>query len=57
MTKVEYNQFFDEAFKTCKASKQAMEASKRICLAYGIRGICDPAYIANVIQSEINKSC
>lgn len=24
-------------------------AAERICVAYGIRGICDPMYIANVI--------
>jgi hypothetical protein len=27
-------------------------AAVSICRAYGIKGICDPAYIANVINNE-----
>jgi hypothetical protein len=42
------------AFDDCKATRQAREAAKRICIAYGIKGTCDPAYIANVIQTEMN---
>jgi hypothetical protein len=40
------------AFDDCNASSGAKRAAKRICQAYGIKGLCDPAYIANVIQTE-----
>lgn len=30
-------------------------AALRICQAYGIRGICDPMYIANVIAKETGR--
>lgn len=29
------------------------KASRRIVRAYGIRGVCDPMYIANVIAVEL----
>lgn len=43
------------AFHDCKASKEAQNAARRICTAYAISGLCDPAYIANVIQTETDK--
>lgn len=30
-------------------------AAKRICQAYGIKGICDPMYIANLIAMETGR--
>ena len=48
--------WFEEAFKGCEASQDAKNASIRICRAYGIHGICDPAYIANVIDAEKDSS-
>ena len=32
------------------------KASEHICQAYGIRGICDPKYIANIIQRQLLES-
>lgn len=29
------------------------EISERICVSYGIRGVCDPMYIANIIAFEL----
>jgi hypothetical protein len=54
-------EFFDKAFFNELAQKpyqipaDLRRASERICLAYGIRGICDPMYIANVIAAEIGR--
>ncbi len=33
----------------------AKAAAIRICRSYAIKGICDPAYIANVIQAELDR--
>jgi hypothetical protein len=30
-------------------------AATRICRAYGIKGICDPMYVANVIANETGR--
>jgi predicted NAD-dependent protein-ADP-ribosyltransferase YbiA (DUF1768 family) len=54
-------EFFDKAFfnelaqEPYKIPADLRRASERICLAYGIRGICDPMYIANVIAAEIGR--
>lgn len=51
--------FFKEAFtdpitrQTCALPPTIKQAATRICRAYGIRGICDPMYIANVIAFEL----
>lgn len=45
--------FFEAAFQGMDIPEKLKNASKRICLAYGIRGICDPGYIANVIAVEL----
>lgn len=47
------NDFFDEAFKGHSVPRDIRRLSERLCLAYGIRGICDPMYIANVIAKEL----
>lgn len=51
--------FFKEAF-TCPMTGQPYHVPEnikrlaiRICRAYGIRGICDPMYIVNVIAFEL----
>lgn len=54
----EHNQkdkeFFDEAFKLHpQIPPKLRRLAERLCRSYGIRGICDPAYIANVIAVEL----
>lgn len=51
--------FFDEAF-TDPVTKtpydvppKIRELATRICRSYGIWGVCDPMYIANVIALEL----
>lgn len=42
--------WFKECFKTgCKANTKQKATSKQIVIKYKIGGICDPAYIANLI--------
>ena len=36
-------------------SREAHNASIRICESYGIKGIYDPAYIANTIDKEVEN--
>lgn len=45
--------FFTKAFKGYNAPERLKAAASRICVAYGIRGICDPMYIANLIAVEL----
>ena len=46
--------FFKEAFGLVPNIPKGLKVlATRICRAYGIRGICDPAYIANVIAFEL----
>lgn len=50
-------EWFTAAFENCNdVPAYIKNASERICHAYGIRGVCDPAYIANVINAELRKS-
>lgn len=59
----EYNQndadFFNEAFTDAVTGKpydipeNIKRLSIRLCRSYGIRGICDPMYIANLIALEL----
>lgn len=51
----ERKDFFNRAFEGLKIAADIRSASERICQAYGIRGICDPAYIANIIAMETGK--
>lgn len=51
--------FFDDAF-TNPVKKtpydippELRKLSERLCHAYGINGVCDPMYIANVIAFEL----
>ena len=46
---------FAERLTDSKASLSAKRASVRICRAYGICGLSDPGYIANVIQAEQDR--
>lgn len=52
-------EWFDEAFTDPVTRKPNVlpanirRLSERICRSYGIRGICDPMYIANVIAVEL----
>ena len=48
-------EWFDEAFKGMQVPKDIRKAAERICRAYGISGICDPGYIANVIAVELGR--
>jgi hypothetical protein len=49
------DQFILEASAAENAPDFAKAAAISICRAYGICGICDPAYIANIINREINR--
>lgn len=44
---------FRERLEDCTARPMAQAAAVWICRAYGIVGLCDPAYIANVIEAEV----
>jgi hypothetical protein len=45
--------FFDEAFKGHFVPYDIKRLSIRLCRSYGIKGICDPMYIANIIALEL----
>lgn len=45
--------FYDQAWQGCNHPEDLKRLSERICNAYGINGICDPAYIGNVIAHEL----
>lgn len=51
--------FFKEAFtdpitrQTYQVPEDIKRLATRLCRSYGIRGICDPMYIANVIAFEL----
>ena len=51
--------FFAEAFtnpvtrEPYKLPENLKRLSRRLCRSYGIRGVCDPMYIANVIAVEL----
>jgi len=47
--------FFEEAFRGTDCPADLKRAATRICRSYGINGICDPVYIANVIAVEIGR--
>lgn len=49
----EYKDFYDEAFRGYdNIPEDIKKIAIRICDAYGIRGICDPVYICNIIAVE-----
>ena len=46
--------FFKEAWEGMQnVPEDLRRLSERLCRSYGIRGICDPGYIANVIAKEL----
>ena len=45
--------FFKEAFKGHNVPENLKRLSARLCRSYGIKGICDPMYIANIIALEL----
>ena len=45
--------FFDKAFANTETPENLRRLAARLCRSYGIRGICDPMYIANVIACEL----
>lgn len=45
--------FFELAFKGYTVPDNIKRLSTRLCRSYGINGICDPMYIANVIAYEL----
>lgn len=53
--------FFEEAFtnpvtrQPYQVPEDIKKLSIRICQSYGINGICDPMYIANVIAFEMGR--
>ncbi len=42
-------EWFNEAFKGVNVPDYARVAASRLCKIYNIGGVCDPAYIANLI--------
>lgn len=46
-------EFFNEAFKNQNVPANIRKLAERLCRSYGIYGICDPMYIANVIAVEL----
>lgn len=52
-------EFFNKAFTDSTNNEpynvpdDIRKVAERICMAYGIRGICDPMYIANLIAIEL----
>ena len=44
--------WFEEQFKGVFVSEGIKEATRRICLAYNIKGLADPGYIANTINQH-----
>ena len=53
--------FFAEAFtqpttgKPYEVPEDIKRLATRLCRSYGIRGSCDPMYIANVIAFELGR--
>lgn len=45
--------FFQEAFEGYNVPEKIKTASIAICRSCGIRGICDPMYIANIIAMSL----
>lgn len=48
-------EFFDKAWDGMSVPADLRRAVERIVSSYGIRGICDPGYIANVIARETGR--
>lgn len=54
MTKIQA--FFEEAFNDMpEVPPDIKRAAEHIVVSYGIRGICDPGYIANTIAFHIGR--
>ena len=51
----EERHFFERAFENMDSPPDIRAIAIRICRAYGINGICDPAYIANIIAKETGR--
>ena len=45
--------FFEKAFEGMRVPQDIRTVAERICMSYGIRGECDPGYIANVVAKEL----
>jgi hypothetical protein len=48
-------EWFNEAFANIEIPADIRSAAERLVRSYGIGGICDPLYIANVIAKEIGR--
>jgi hypothetical protein len=48
-------EFFAKAWEGMSVPDDIREAAEHIVRAYGIRGICDPGYIANVIALRLGR--
>ena len=51
----ERTEHFNRAFEGMDIPEDLRAISERICGAYGIRGICDPGYIANIIAKALGR--
>ena len=45
--------WFNNVFTGYTGPANIRQLSERICRSYGISGICDPMYIANIIALEL----
>jgi hypothetical protein len=54
-------EWFDRAFTDTRTNNPIQvpgdirDAAERICQAYGINGVCDPMYIANLIAMSLGR--
>ncbi|MEZ1440049.1 hypothetical protein QVM41_27720 [Pseudomonas shirazica] len=45
--------FFEEAFKDYKVPPKIRAFAEAFCIRFNVRGICDPAYCANLVAVEL----
>lgn len=52
--KIDYA-FYEKTFEKDVIPDEIKRASIQICHSYGIKGLCDPVYISNIIINCINN--
>lgn len=45
--------FFEEAFKDYQVPPKIRAFAEAFCIRFNVRGICDPAYCANIVALEL----
>jgi hypothetical protein len=46
---------YERAFEGMDVPEDLRAIAERICSAYGIKGICDPPYIANIVAKALGR--